>query len=171
MANSKKRKKAYSLIEIVVSLGIIGVVIIIFFNSLIIAIRVTFKSFARSNLREEMSNVTNLVIRDVRNADALISCSSGNTCTFIKDGKEYTWAICASEGGKICKTQGSEVVFETSDVLNVNSFNFEQGFSVVNNDVLRNNILFTLVGSHSNENMNINNLVRQTAISTRNYEF
>jgi type II secretory pathway pseudopilin PulG len=172
MKNLKgRRKKAYSLVEVIVSLGVIGVVIVIFFNALVITLQISFRTIARSNVREEMSALTNQVIRDIRNADSITNCGTGGSiCELVIDGNIISWEICNSD--RICKTiNGSErnVVYQSSSALKITRFTFEAGY-IDNPTAIKNNILFTVIGSHRNESLKINNLIRQTAISTRNYE-
>lgn len=166
-------KKGYSLVELLVSLGIISIIITIFFNSLIISLEASVQTVARSNLREEIANLTNIIIRDIRNSDVLISCENSNECRYINDGDFYSWSFCVDNPTQICKINeaSGDILFRTSDDLAVSNFNFETGFGDLSLDRTRNNIVLTIFAAHSNENLEINNLVRQVTISTRNYEF
>ena len=170
--NPKKYKRAYSLAEVIISLAIIGVILTILFNALIIAIQVTNKSLSRSVVREEISEVTTLISRDIRNADIILGCGDlaiSQTCDMVLNGTQVSWSIC---GTSVCRneigTSGPTLTFQTSEVLNVTAFTFERGISTLT-DPRKGNILFTIVGSHNNARLNITNIVRQVTISTRNY--
>ena len=102
----RKNLKAYSLIEIIASLGVMGVVMTMLFSVLILSLQITFKILARSFVREELSNITAQISRDIRNADDLPSCgfngSSASECELIINGDRYKWMLCDD---KICKDQ------------------------------------------------------------------
>lgn len=171
---NKKKKRAYSLAEVIISLAIIGVILTILFNALIIAIQVTNKTLSRSIVREEIGEVTTLISRDVRNADIILNCGdSGSTqsCDLVVNGERISWTQC---GNAVCRnvidsvSGSSAQSFQTSPVLSVTTFSFERGVATLT-DPRKGNILFTVVGNHSNERLNITNVVRQVTISTRNY--
>lgn len=173
-SQDKKLKKAYSLVEIIVSLGIMGVVMTMLFSVLILSLQITFKILARSVVRENISNVTGLISRDIRNADILTNCGVGggssSTCELVLDGNKYQWSKC---GDNICKDQilasGNFTVFKSSDNVKFTTLGFDIGFADATNKS-RANILLTLVGSHTNTSFNVNNVLKQTSVSTRNYE-
>lgn len=169
----KKLKKAYSLAEVIISLAIIGVILTILFNALIIAIQVTNKSLSRSVVREEISEATTLISRDIRNADIILNCGdtvASQSCDMVLNGVRVSWSVC---GVSVCRNEmgangSSTLTYQSSEILSISTFNFERGISTLT-DPRKGNILFTIVGSHSNERLNITNIVRQVTISTRNY--
>lgn len=169
----KKYKKAYSLAEVIISLAIIGVILTILFNALIIAIQVTNKSLSRSVVREEISEATTLISRDVRNADIILNCgdtAASQTCDMVLNGTRVSWSVC---GASVCRNEigssgSTTLTYQSSEVLSVTTFRFERGISSLT-DPRKGNILFTVVGSHSNSRLNITNIVKQVTISTRNY--
>ncbi len=169
-----KKLKAYSLVEIVVSLGIMGVVMTMLFSVLILSLQITFKILARSVVREEISNVSAEISRDIRNADDLTNCGVGGTsssvCEFVLNGDTFQWSQC---GDRICKDQilstGDINVFTSTPNIKFTTVSFDIGFSD-STDKARQNILLTLIGSHINESFNVNNVIKQTSVSTRNYE-
>lgn len=170
--NNKKgnNKKAYSLLEVVVSLGIIAIIIVIFFNALFLSLQITFKNLGRSLIREEISTISSFILQDLRNADVVSVCE-GNSCNLSRNGEIIEWSVC--EENKICRNiiigEDQGVSYKTSNIFSLNSIQFEPGF-VANSSDLRNNILLTISAAHTNPNLNINNVVRQLSISTRNYE-
>ncbi|MEO6728542.1 MAG: type II secretion system protein [Candidatus Dojkabacteria bacterium] len=169
-----KNLRAYSLVEIIVSLGIMGVVMTMLFSVLILSLQITFKILARSVVREEISNVSSQISRDIRNADNLTNCgvggSSTSTCEFILNGDKFQWTKC---GDRMCKDQilssGNLNIYTSTSNIKFTTVSFDFGFSDSTNKA-RQNILLTLVGSHTNANFNVNNVIKQTSVSTRNYE-
>lgn len=187
--NSHNKLKAFSLLEMIVSMAIIGIVMAMLSNVLVTAIQISQQSVARSFVREEITNISNQIINDVREAQAVIGCDGDGvnaTCT-VGLGEIYTWEVCTNQdtvfqrcekttqvGGAgtltLIKRNGAgEIVFVSSPNLAINSIRFEPGFDGGNGSAIRRNILFTIVGSHRSPKLNVKNILRQSAISTRNY--
>ncbi len=163
-----KNKKAFSLVEMLVSLGIISIIMVIFFNAMLISLNVTVRNNIRSNIREELSTVASLITKDIRASDRLDSneCRD-SSCTMIVAAEEVTWSKC---GDQICREDsGGVVTYRTDSDINITNFTFDQAF-VDETTALKNNVIITIVGSHVNESLEINNLIRQVSTSTRNYE-
>lgn len=173
-----KYKKGYSIVEILVSLAILSIVITMLFNVLIVGLQGSLKIIARSFVREELSAVTALVAKDIRNSDRVIFCGESlvqNSCEFFKNNIRYRWSICTDDGLRICKydlsNPGNPVkVFENSRNVNVTLLEFAQGIGAGNSQESR-NVLITLVASHNNSYVNVTNVFRQTSVSTRNYSY
>ncbi len=166
------RANGYSLVEIVVSLAIVGVVLSMLSNVLINSIIISQKSLSRSFVREELAQISNQIVSDIRNASKVINCSGSlesASCQVVLD-QVYTWKMCDISGkSHICKLDPSDnVVLASSANLLVENFVFEEGFDVGGNTIRR-NILVTIVGSHDNDFVNVKNLVQQVSVSTRNY--
>lgn len=169
-----KKLRAYSLVEIIVSLGIMGVVMTMLFSVLILSLQITFKILARSVVREEIANVSSQIARDIRNADNLTNCGAGGTssttCEFVLNGDTFQWTKC---GDRMCKDQilssGNVNVYTSTSNIKFTTVSFDVGFADATNKA-RQNILITLVGSHTNPTFNVNNVIKQTSVSTRNYE-
>lgn len=181
--NKKELKKAYSFVEILISLGVISIIIVMLFNTVIVSFRVAAKISARSFVREEITSVVNAIARDIRNSDQILSCN-GSSCTMVKGDLLISWESCnpigQSETSEICRREYpansyppvvTDLVKETasSDILQVTIFTFEPISIGLTSDT-QVNILITIVGSHQDPDLEINNIVRQTTISTRNYE-
>src|SRR5690606_13353587 len=101
-----KRKKAYSLVEILVSLGIMSIVITMLFNVLIVGLQSTVKVIARSSIREEMSNISGQITRDIRNSDKVTACGEltvSNSCEFFYNNVRYSWSLCSDSATQVCK--------------------------------------------------------------------
>lgn len=173
-----KYKKGYSIVEILVSLAILSIVITMLFNVLIVGLQGSLKIIARSFVREELSSITALIAKDIRNSDRVINCGESlaqNSCEFFKNNIRYSWSICTDDELRICKYDLSDIgnpvkVFENSLNVNVTLLEFAQGIGAGVSQDSR-NILITLVASHNNSYVNVTNVFRQTSVSTRNYSY
>lgn len=177
-----KQKKAYSLLEVIVSLAIVSFAIVTLINFLIISLRLNVVSLSRSVIREELNNIGTLLTRDIRNADLILDC--GNTasqsisaeCSYISKGTIYTWQMCSDPSlqNRICKyrldADSNPVSTEFTSVSNakINQFSFSRGFTGIENNSSI-NIIILISADHVNETLNIRNLYRETSVSTRNY--
>ncbi|MDQ6985161.1 MAG: prepilin-type N-terminal cleavage/methylation domain-containing protein [Candidatus Dojkabacteria bacterium] len=178
---SKKNKKGFSLIEVIVSLTVIALVLTLFFNIFILSSNITFKTLARSKVRESLSDLTSLISRDIRNSEYIVECGlnsieGSESCEFVVGGTQYLWHRC--EEYSYCKEEKDDAtgnyntIFETDGDIVIDKVKFEKGFSSENGTTSsQNNVLFTVIGSHFNTNLEVTNLIQQISISTRNYEF
>lgn len=180
----KKLKKGFSLLEIIISLAIMGFAITVMFSFLILSMRVSVISLSRSFIREELSNITTLISRDIRNSDFVLNCGTQSfpaSCEFIQEGTRYIWQRCDSTGTtnanaslntRACKVrlEGTTrtVLYLSPQSLVVDTFSFSLGYVGAANDV-KTNIIFLITASHSNSSYNISNVLRQISVSTRNF--
>ncbi len=179
LTNKFQKKKGFSLLEMLVSLGIISVMLVLLSNVLVISLKVSAKSSARGLVREEISELLATVRKDIRNADFVQSCSgslsSGTpTCTMFT-GTSVKWTVVPktptstdpSPGFAIVKQDAAgNIISRSPDNLRVSEFSFEEGFSESENTKV---ILVTIIASHTNSGLNVSNLIQQTSITTRNY--
>lgn len=173
-----KNKKGYSLLEVLVSLGIMAIVITMLFNVLIVGIQSSLRVLARSVVREEIAYVSGLIARDIRNSDRVFNCgetSLQNSCDFFRNNIRYRWGQCTGETTRICKYDITDLsspveVFKSSQNVGVTRIDFTQGFGTSESDRLR-TVLLTIVASHNNSYVNVNNVFRQSSISTRNFSY
>lgn len=94
----KKTEKAYTIIELLVSMSIFSMILVIFSQVLFSSLRIANDNLLRANFRESITEVFDLIKRDVRNADNITECT-GTSCTFSLV-KTYRWAKCDDS---ICK--------------------------------------------------------------------
>lgn len=83
-----KKIKGFSLLELVVSLAIFGILLAILSNLIIINMRVVLRNRARTRVREETGIALKLLKKDIRNAESLDpgTCTSSNCTLTINDG-------------------------------------------------------------------------------------
>jgi type II secretory pathway pseudopilin PulG len=168
-----QRKKAYSLLEVTVSLGVVAVATVIMINFLVLSLRISLITLGRSFVREEISNISLVISRDIRNASSIIDCGtmSSNTCTFEQTSGVYRWYLCDTT--RVCKDKVvggvGQNIYKSSSSISINYFNFVTGYAQNNNNE-RITIIMTISASHTNESLDVDNVIRQTTISTRNYE-
>lgn len=173
-----KNKKAYSLVEVLVSLGIMAIVITMLFNVLIVGLQSSLKVIGRSFVREEVANISALITRDLRNSDKIVNCgesASQSSCEFFKNNIRYKWSKCTDDDTDVCKYDLSNVsspvkIYESSKNVDVTILDFSQGFGSTETDVSK-SVLFTVVASHTNSYINVTNVFKQGSVSTRNYKY
>lgn len=172
----QKKLASFSLIELIVSMAIIAVIMVMLSNVLVNSIIISRKSIARSFIREEVSDITDRIAFDIRNANRVSTCSgemANASCTILLDAV-VTWKLCPSQNNasvyQVCKVDASNnILYSSSTTLHVSEFQFEQGYSSGGNES-RANILITLSGEHSNSTYEVKNVLRQLSVSTRNYQ-
>lgn len=168
----KKNLKAYSILEIVVTLAIVTIILVMLSDVLVLTMRVTRKSFARSVVREEQNNILTLMEKDLRNARYVGACAGVNENASCEVGVDqvYYWTTCQRENGDLylCKLDStkSEVVEAMPEDIVLNSISFEEAIS---DSPGRKSVLITLDVSHINPDVEVTNQVRQIVVSTRNY--
>lgn len=178
--NNVKTIKAFSLVEMLITIAIFGILIAMISQVILINIQVSRKTFIRSQIREELAEIATLIQRDVRNARLIGECGANtqenrtiNRC-LMSHIEEFVWTDdcpgSSEEIKKICKKSvpGEQLLFESSDLITFERLNFEVNLSS-GTDGTRSTILVTLYSSASNPNFDVNNQVRQIAVSTRNF--
>ncbi len=167
----RKKIKAYSLLEILITLAIVTIIMVMLTNVLFLTLDIARKSFARSFVREEQNNLVTKIEKDIRNARFVESCEGeGETAmceVYLHD--MFIWTTCQREGKDpyVCKKDKNGNIIEgMSEAIRLDQFSFEEGLS---DSPAKKSILLTLVVSHKDSKYEINNQVRQIAISTRNY--
>ena len=186
--NQNKQKlderRGYSLIELLIAMFIFGVIMIMFTQIMMSALKVSQENYVRAKFRSSITDILDLVKRDIRNADFISDCMD-STCT-IEHNKKYVWKICEDTNypNSICKYEedgaGEKTLIKMSEpTLFVTSFQFnllpvsgvesESGFS--NNTVIV--TIQAIALSHVGQieealNGELPIDVRQVIISTRN---
>jgi prepilin-type N-terminal cleavage/methylation domain-containing protein len=177
MNNNKYKRTigAFSLLEIMVSMAIIGIIMAMLSNVLVNSILISQKSIARSFVREELSDIVDRIASDIRDANTVNGCSGSlqtAKCDLVLD-VPVTWKTCVNGTGgnyDVCKVDANgNVLFSSSPSIKLKNFTFDQGFDTGTNTI-RKNVLITIVADHVNTATGVTNILRQTSVSTRNYE-
>ncbi len=161
-------------------------------------LRISANASARSKAREDMVSFVLEFEKDLRNATQVGNCSGQNaqfSCD-IYTNTSYRWTACprvlpplCSELGDDCDTKGVEITMckyrlggsglpDGEPIVKFNElYNLEEfGVTVVETatptaeDITRRAVAFTIAVSHPNKRLGIDNLVRQSIISTKNFE-
>lgn len=187
MKKLNTKLKAFSILETIVTLAIFGILMAMLSQVILINISVSRKTFARARIREELAEVVSLIQRDVRNATLVTKCeklSSGVSQCIMSHKELLVWtdSCPVPTGGdpnikRVCRKTGvvdpnnpssGTVTYTTSDILNIKTLAFDINLQV-GTDGTKSTILITLLADATNENFEVKNQVRQSAISTRNY--
>lgn len=164
-------KKGFSLVEVVVSIGIMSVAMLILMSTLITAYSVNIKTLAANFVREEISALLSSITRDIRNANSITSCS-GSDCLIETQTGGVRWSLCGAEpdNTRVCKyNELDEIVYQTSNNVVLTNLDFTVSVPLATVDPEQANLIVTIVGSHANTNLGINNILKQNSVSTRNF--
>lgn len=184
----QKTIKAYSIVEMLVTMAIFGIIIVMVLQSLFLNIKLTNQINLRSSFNTEVDQVVSIIERDIRNADFYYKSDSGtfikgcgwvtpsNFCTISSNANDIKWSLDPS--GKIKRFLGTNPLnpnYESSDILKFTQFEFYIN-SVDSLDTKNEfvNILLTIKVVPANtawiNTYGINEQVRQISVSTRTYE-
>jgi prepilin-type N-terminal cleavage/methylation domain-containing protein len=158
-----KKYKAYSLIEVLVTLGVIAILMVMLFNVILIALRSNTKIAARSFVREQVTTLLSQMSREIRNAEVIVECA-GIGCDYTLNGKDIIWQRCNTIS--MCRYENGQLSYQTSDTINVSTIAFDSYPGTSGNQV----ILITVTAAHTNTSLGISNVINQISTTTRNYE-
>jgi prepilin-type N-terminal cleavage/methylation domain-containing protein len=118
-------KKAYSLVELLVAMAVIGILLIMFSQLTISFITLSHDNYVRNKFREGLTDVMDAIKRDIRNADQIDTCED-STCT-ITHASKVIWQICDDDLEAICKVDAAtfDVIKKTADNIFVKALTFE----------------------------------------------
>lgn len=175
-----KRKKAFSILEMMISLVVISFILLIFFNTIITSLKLSYQNLGRSLVREEATAFTLIIADDIGNADLISTCEK-TSCHMLVEGEDIAWGVCDETGALIerdelqptdfiCKIDESDgsIIYTSDSKILLRSLEFEVSTPAA--DGIAQNVLVTVVATHQTENLNIGDIVRQVSVSTKNYE-
>jgi hypothetical protein len=169
MRQNIRKKKAFTLLETVVTIVIYAAMLLMITNIVLMNARLSQQLKMRSRIRTELSQIVSLVKRDVRNAATINYSNCADTqCEMTIQGNVIIWKYNSSDK-KIQKVVNGVSEYITADFVSVDSLNFSV---VQDNDLLnrRATVIFTMKASGQKEIWGVSNQVVQEIISTRNYQ-
>lgn len=120
----KKKHKAFSLLEMLVTMAIFAILIVMLLNSLLLNIRLSTKINIRSTVRSNIDELVTQIERDIRNADYIDPSTCGEkSCVIVIDGKTYTWQGTSNSLQRMSTAFGQSD-FISSPNLYIKSINF-----------------------------------------------
>lgn len=177
-----KKIKAYSILEILVTLVIFGILSVFLMQSLFNNLTISSRISARSQIRSELDQTLSLMEKDFRNAEDINTKKCGITnneiiggvsclgrCVLNTNEGLITWCF-SSNDKKIYKFVGNTTVYKSSDLFDVTTVDFTVNVEqdIVGKDFTPYaNILVTV--NAENNALGITNQIRQLSITTRNY--
>lgn len=178
-------QKGFSLVEILVTLGIFGIIMAIVTNIILINLKVARRVMARSYAREETSFMLDILKKDIRNADNVCDTGSGGSLIVTLVDDTYQW----SQNGQRIKRQevtidANCVVLGTGEITYMTPGDIEVDpgdplyFDVScdeNNCVVKIRVKAWTVGMPGSEEVYCGEsgkqcIVKEVAVSTRNFE-
>lgn len=186
MRTIKQKRKAFTLIETVVTILIYSFLLLMITNIVLMNSRLSQQLKMRSRIRSELSEIISLVKRDIRNVTSIDTETDPNNCKKVDTalnsvqkctlnilGTNVIWKfeIDAQGNGKITreKIDGDDIdTFSSSDILKVNNMYFD---IIADTDTLskRATIIITINAEGKNPLWNVKTQIYQETISTRNY--
>lgn len=186
-SNKSKNKKAFSLLELLVTIVIFGILVVMLVDVLILNLRVSRMISLRSRIRSELSEISLLIRRDLRNSSNVVAGRCGNIlaefndkpgCVFVVANKTFAWVLGDGLNGcpdkKICRLEEKAGVMElnyiSSDLytINLDKTTFEIQEYTDSKDTLNAILLITLYIDIVDQELDIAPQIRQITVSTRN---
>jgi len=179
--------KAFTLIEMLVSMAIFGIMTVLLLQSLLLNIQLSGQINARSQIRTELEEVTSLIERDIRNSTSISSTCAASDCIMTVNDTNIEWKLVSGTPNRIVKytklvsqpPSAYQLAYQSGDLL---SFKVPGGLDFFVNSqqditatttVSMANIFVTLKADAAiavwNTNWNLGGQIRQISVATRNY--
>lgn len=183
----RKKIKAFSLVETMVTLAIFGILMAMLSQVLLLNLEVSRKISARTRIREELSALVGLLQRDMRNAGHIVleecgdnlkidnwsgvnGCKMSHVESFVWVNNEHDLCKKANTAVQsLCRIVDGEITFRTSDVLNIDSISFQSSQIEDEKGTKKATIIVTIIASAANPSWDVTDQVRQIVVTTRNF--
>ena len=179
---NKKTIKAYSMVEMLVTMAIFAVIITMLLQSLLLNLKLSTQVNIRSKFNSDIDQLVSLIERDLRNADYYTSCN-GSSCVIILNQTSVNWYQSCASGKCVVNRDTSTTLapvpvteYTSDSTLNVTAFDFtvNTGETGSTGSYSKSNILLTIkvkpASTTWEENYGILEQVRQISVSSRNYD-
>lgn len=122
----KYNKKAFSLVEMLVTLAIFAILSVILLNSLLLNIKLSTKINIRAKVRSNINEVYTQIERDIRNADEVdINNCTGAYCRVKLNSVWYVWEINENTGSILRTNESYNTInFKSSQNIYFNKLSF-----------------------------------------------
>lgn len=123
-----RNQSGFTLIELVISIGLAGIVLLVLISSLLLMISFRVKNQSIAEVEQQGAFVMELVSRTLRNAEAITSPTAGNTASsltvdVVDVASDPTVFDLSSSRVRMTEGVGSPI-FLTSSLLNASSITF-----------------------------------------------
>lgn len=123
----KNKKDGYSLMELLVSMAIFGMLFLALNQVMFSSLRISQENYKRALYRESVTEIFDFIKRDIRNANVILNCE--NSACEIEHEDQIRWTIC---GESICRekfneaTSNYEVIKKSTDFVYIRNVRFEK---------------------------------------------
>jgi len=167
-----KKEKAFSLLELMISLGIFAILIMMVTNLIILNLRVARKVKARTYVREESSFMLKILKKDIRNSDSISGAQNELLISIddpISGTRSYRWSV---QGNQIQRTEvnSMEITYKTPADMTVTKWDSLEMFQIYTFD--ENTVVVIRVRARDPNGMPEDQWIKkEVAVSTRNFQF
>lgn len=164
-----KNQKAFSLLEVLLTLAIFGILIVLISYIIVINFRIANMVNARTKVREETSYLLKNLKKDIRNAEDITEDNSGNLVVeVVPPGQNAsvetrTWSFNSVDKKVLREADGTQDFLTPGDI-DITSFTFDLQ-EKENNTIVILNIKARTIGMPEGQN-----ITKNIAVSTRVFE-
>jgi len=179
--NIFEEEEGFSLLEMLITLAIFGILMVTTTSLLVINLTVSRKVKARTYAREETAFMLNVLKKDIRNAEPGLTVSEGGNelrVTVVDPAYEdtshnYVWSI---DGNRIERKEDPKVSYNTPSDIEFSDLVFDSLYCDENNCVIKITVQAWTIGMPGDkgegcDSENKQCIKKEVAVSTRNFEF
>ena len=167
-----KKRKAFTLMETVVTIVIYAVMLLMITNIVLMNARLSQQLKVRSRIRTEMAQMVSLIKRDIRNATSISSKDNNcmaSSCEISVSGQTIKWYVDTDANGykRLVKSLNRNDEYTSGDYVLIDDVSFSMMTDATDKRV---SIILTIKTEGKNSAWKVTNQVAQEIISTRNYQ-